>query len=136
MTDATAAADPPAKASGKKKLIPILAAVALAGGGFASTYLGLWSPAAMLAPKREAPAVPATVFVAVPVIDAQTVTTVIAWPQDSRSTAVAALVRTAYWTLSPLARPVTVRSPRRRSTKVKLSFWKKASRILRRVQLA
>mgnify|MGYP006949975199 CR=1 FL=1 len=51
MTDATANldTDPPAKAPGKKKLIPILAAVVLAGGGFASTYLGLWSPAAMLA---------------------------------------------------------------------------------------
>ena len=71
MTDATAnlAVDPPAKASGKKKLIPILAAVALAGGGFASTYLGLWSPAALMAPKEEAPVAPATVFVAVPVIE-------------------------------------------------------------------
>ena len=71
MTDATAAlaADPPAKPSGKKKLVPILAAVVLAGGGFASTYLGLWSPAAMLAPQEEAPAVPAAVFVAVPVIE-------------------------------------------------------------------
>lgn len=72
MTDATAdlASDPPAKASGKKKLIPILAAVALAGGGFASTYLGLWSPSAMLAPKEEATAaVPTVVFVPVPTIE-------------------------------------------------------------------
>lgn len=70
MTDATAnlAADPP-KASAKKKLIPILAALLLAGGGFASTYLGLWSPAALLAPKEEAPVLPSVVFVTVPVIE-------------------------------------------------------------------
>ena len=67
MTDA--AIDPPPQASGRKKLVPILAAVALAGGGFASTYLGLWSPAVLLVPKEEAPAVPAAVFVAVPVIE-------------------------------------------------------------------
>jgi flagellar FliL protein len=71
MTDATAnlAADPPAKASGKKKLIPILAALAFAGGGFASTYLGLWSPAAIMASKEEAPKAPAVVFVTVPTVD-------------------------------------------------------------------
>lgn len=71
MTDATAnlALDPPAKPSGKKKLIPILAAVALAGGGFASTYLGLWSPAALLASKEEAPATPTVIFVTVPTIE-------------------------------------------------------------------
>ena len=71
MTDATAnlAADPPAKASGKKKLIPILAALAFAGGGFASTYLGLWSPAAIMASKEEAPKGPAVVFVTVPTVD-------------------------------------------------------------------
>lgn len=71
MTDATAnlAVDPPARPSGKKKLIPILAAVVLAGGGFASTYLGLWSPAAMLAPGEEAPAAPLVVFVPVPTIE-------------------------------------------------------------------
>lgn len=71
MTDATAnlAADPPAKASGRKKLIPILAAVLLAGGGFASTYLGLWSPAAMLAPKKEAPPAPMVIFVNLPTIE-------------------------------------------------------------------
>ncbi len=71
MTDATANldADPPAKGSGKKKLIPILAALVLAGGGFASTYLGLWSPAALMAPKEEAPALSSVVFVTLPVID-------------------------------------------------------------------
>lgn len=67
MTDATL--DPPASPSGKKKLVPILAAVLLAGGGFASTYLGLWSPTALLAPKEETPATPAVVFVPVPTIE-------------------------------------------------------------------
>lgn len=67
MTDATI--DPAAKPSGKKKLIPILAAAVLAGGGFASTYLGLWSPAALLAPQEEAPVLPSVVFVTVPVIE-------------------------------------------------------------------
>lgn len=68
MTDATL--DPPPKASGRKKLLPILAAVLLAGGGFGSTYLGLWSPAAMLAGQPEAaPAVSTAVFVAVPTIE-------------------------------------------------------------------
>ena len=71
MTDATAdqALDPPAKASGKKKLVPFLAAVLLAGGGFASTYLGLWSPTALLTPREEAPVLPSAVFVTVPTID-------------------------------------------------------------------
>ncbi|SNR54565.1 flagellar basal body protein FliL [Paracoccus sediminis] len=71
MTDATAdtALDPPAKPSGKKKLIPILAALVLAGGGFASTYLGLWSPAALMAPKEDASAAPAVIFVTVPPIE-------------------------------------------------------------------
>ncbi len=32
----------------KGMLIPIAATLILGGAGFASTYLGLWSPAAML----------------------------------------------------------------------------------------
>lgn len=41
----TATADPPQKAAPRRRgLLPVLAAVALAGGGFASTYLGYWSP--------------------------------------------------------------------------------------------
>lgn len=67
MTDATL--DPPAKAPGKRRLLALLLPVLLAGGGFASTYLGLWSPAALLAPKEEAPALPAVVFVPVPLIE-------------------------------------------------------------------
>lgn len=69
MTDATADLVPdPATPSGRKRLIPILAAVLLAGGGFASTYLGLWSPTSLM-PRKEAPAAPAVIFVAVPVIE-------------------------------------------------------------------
>lgn len=69
MTDAATngTADPP-KASGRK-LIPLLAAVLLAGGGFASTYLGLWSPAALLTAKEDAPALSTIVFVTLPVIE-------------------------------------------------------------------
>lgn len=68
MTDATL--DPPPKTSSRKKLIPILAAVLLAGGGFGSTYLGLWSPSAMLATQpKAAPAVSDAVFIAVPTIE-------------------------------------------------------------------
>lgn len=44
------AVEAPPEESPKKKglLIPLLAAVLLGGGGFASTYLGFWSPAALL----------------------------------------------------------------------------------------
>lgn len=70
MADATAnpTLDPPAKGSGKKRILMLMLPVLLAGGGFASTYLGLWSPAAMLAPKAEAPTAPAVIFVTVPSI--------------------------------------------------------------------
>lgn len=48
MTDAAAA--PAEKAPGKKGLlIPLAATLVLGGAGFASTYLGIWSPAGMLA---------------------------------------------------------------------------------------
>lgn len=47
MTDIVAAA--PGKAPGKKRLlVPLVAALVLGGGGFASTFLGFWSPGAML----------------------------------------------------------------------------------------
>lgn len=71
MTDATAnpVPDQPAKAAGKKKLIAIMLPFVLAAGGFATTYLGLWSPTAMLTSKEEAPALPGAVFVAVPEIE-------------------------------------------------------------------
>ncbi|MBM3603955.1 MAG: flagellar basal body protein FliL [Alphaproteobacteria bacterium] len=70
MTEAVAA--PAEKAPGKKKLLIPLVAVLALGGGFASTFLGFWSPSALFA----APAPPAAVsqhpdvtFVDVPTID-------------------------------------------------------------------
>lgn len=59
---------PPSK---KKVLIPAAIALLALGGGFASTYLDLWSPAALLQgsedKKKDAePAVPAVAFVEVP----------------------------------------------------------------------
>ncbi|WP_410216415.1 flagellar basal body-associated protein FliL [Paracoccus sp. (in: a-proteobacteria)] len=70
MTDAVA--EPAGKAPGKKKmLVPLLAALVVGGGGFASTYLGVWSPSQMLsgpAPKA-AHAVPAVEFVDIPTIE-------------------------------------------------------------------
>lgn len=73
---ADAHAEKPEAAPGKKKkLLPLILALVLAGGGFASTYLGFWSPMGLLgfAPakaKAEAHApdavVPAVTFVDVP----------------------------------------------------------------------
>ncbi|MDB6182661.1 flagellar basal body protein FliL [Paracoccus fistulariae] len=54
----------------KRKLIPILVAVALAGAGFASTYMGFWTPSALLVSdgaKKEPSSKPA--FVEVPPLD-------------------------------------------------------------------
>lgn len=52
-------------------LIPIVAVVALGGAGFASTFLGLWSPSQLLAAKDEnaSEKTPASVFVNVPPIE-------------------------------------------------------------------
>lgn len=70
---AEAATIPPAAPprSKKKLLVLVVAAVLLGGGGFASTYLGLWSPAALLGGGAAAPAAHAVspvVFVQVPPI--------------------------------------------------------------------
>ncbi|MDO5620007.1 MAG: flagellar basal body-associated FliL family protein [Paracoccus sp. (in: a-proteobacteria)] len=55
MTDATAeASETPAKKKGM--LLPILLVAVLGGGGFASTFLGVWSPSALLAPGEYKPA--------------------------------------------------------------------------------
>ena len=71
MTDAALVAGEPAS-SKKRKLLPIAAALLLAGGGFASTYLGLWSPAQVIRTQADrqsnASDVP-VVFVNVPAIE-------------------------------------------------------------------
>lgn len=70
MTDAANPEAPPAK-GGLKKLLPLILAVAMLGGGFASTFMGFWSPMALLQPKPEAPeepVLPQTQFVDLPQI--------------------------------------------------------------------
>jgi flagellar FliL protein len=52
-------------------LLPLGLVIILAGGGFASTYLGFWSPMGLLAAKKEEPAeeaAPTTEFVDIPQI--------------------------------------------------------------------
>jgi flagellar FliL protein len=52
MTDIVAAA--PEKPRGKKGLlIPLVATLVLGGAGFASSYLGFWSPSGMLSGPEE-----------------------------------------------------------------------------------
>lgn len=70
MTDiAVSAGDEPEKKS-RKLLLPVLA-LALGAAGFGSTYLGLWSPAALLKPaeKPHAAQASAVTFVTVPTVD-------------------------------------------------------------------
>lgn len=71
MTDAAANPEAPPK-GGLKKLLPLILAVVMLGGGFASTFLGFWSPMALLqpAPQEEAhaPALPQVQFVDLPQI--------------------------------------------------------------------
>ena len=71
MTTALAAPADTAPKPRKGLLIPAAAALALAGAGFASTFLGIWSPGAMLAPDK-APA-PATAHAAVEFVDIPTI---------------------------------------------------------------
>lgn len=70
MTE-TADAAAEKKSGIKGLLIPILAAVALGGGGFASTFLGFWSPSQLFAPGEEktSEAAPSSAFVNVPPIE-------------------------------------------------------------------
>ncbi len=72
MTDtAEIPADEKPKGGIRRLLLPLGLVVIMAGGGFASTFLGIWSPTAMLAAKKEAPpeeAVPTTAFVDIPQI--------------------------------------------------------------------
>lgn len=69
MTEA--ALDPPEQSPARKrKLVPILVAVALAGAGFGSTYMGLWSPSALIASSgAEKKHDPKPAFVDVPPIE-------------------------------------------------------------------
>lgn len=67
----------PGKPGRKRLLLPLVAALVLAVGGFASTYLGLWSPLGLFAAspeaeaeaEEEAPVDPTLAFVAVPPIE-------------------------------------------------------------------
>ncbi len=69
MTEAAAGPVEELKPNGKKGvLLMAVAALLLGGGGFASTYLGFWSPAALLAPGPEKAAESSAVFVDVPAI--------------------------------------------------------------------
>lgn len=71
MSDAAAASTADAPAKGKSKLVPIILVVAMLGAGFASTYLGFWSPMSLMATKHEeapAPELPQVQFVDVPQI--------------------------------------------------------------------
>ncbi|MBC9246766.1 flagellar basal body-associated FliL family protein [Paracoccus sp. 11-3] len=53
-----------------RKLVPILVAFALAGAGFGSTYMGLWSPSALIASfSGEKKHDPQTAFVDVPPVE-------------------------------------------------------------------
>ncbi|WP_022706014.1 flagellar basal body-associated FliL family protein [Paracoccus zeaxanthinifaciens] len=72
MTTALAAPTEPAPKSKKGLLIPLAAALVLAGLGFASTFLGVWSPARLLAADKPAPEAMAHVgveFVDIPTIE-------------------------------------------------------------------
>ncbi len=72
MTDAATNPEAPPAKGGLKKLIPLILVTAMLGAGFASTFLGFWSPMALLKPKHEeqveTPAVPQVQFVDVPQI--------------------------------------------------------------------
>ncbi|MGZ3215361.1 flagellar basal body-associated FliL family protein [Paracoccus sp. T5] len=89
MTEAVAdAAETP---RGKKGLlVPIAAALLLGGGGFASTYLGLWSPAGLMA---EPAAEPQTAHAAVEFIDVPRVEIVVPGGR-ARSLVLAATIET------------------------------------------
>ncbi len=91
MTDIVAAA--PEKPRGKKGLlIPLVATLVLGGAGFASSYLGFWSPSGMLSGPEEP--VQSTEHMSVEFIDIPTIEIVIpggapaAWscPRRSRPT--------------------------------------------------
>ncbi|MDO5648391.1 flagellar basal body-associated FliL family protein [Paracoccus sp. (in: a-proteobacteria)] len=55
----------------KKKgmLVALLGALVLGGGGFASTYMGMWSPGALMTPAPAAASLPDVAFIDIPVIE-------------------------------------------------------------------
>ncbi len=55
MSDAAADAVPAPPKGGIKKLMPLILAVAMLGAGFGSTFLGFWSPMALLKPVPHEP---------------------------------------------------------------------------------
>lgn len=69
MTDAAATPEAPPKGR-LKKLLPLVLALAMLGAGFASTFLGFWSPMALLkpAPEEKAEILPQAQFVDLPQI--------------------------------------------------------------------
>lgn len=77
MTELALAGPPIADAPprrGRKRLLMLALPVLLAGGGFASSYFGLWSPLALTGlggetPAHAAPGEPATAFIDVPAIN-------------------------------------------------------------------
>lgn len=72
MTELVAAPEDQAPAK-KRRLIPLIVVLGLAGAGFASTYLGLWSPLALLsspaAPQAASVEQMAVEFIDVPTIE-------------------------------------------------------------------
>ncbi|MBK4214995.1 flagellar basal body-associated FliL family protein [Paracoccus caeni] len=70
---AKAAADPPKETAPRRgRLLPFVAALTLARGGFASTYLGYWSPVALigdLTGHGQRSPLGESLFVALPVIE-------------------------------------------------------------------
>lgn len=70
MTD-TADAPAEKKKGIKGLMVPVLAVLALGGGGFASTFMGFWQPSQLLSPAREKAqdAAPVSAFVNIPTIE-------------------------------------------------------------------
>lgn len=71
MTDATEVITEEKSGGGLlRKLLPLVLIVILTGAGFASTYLGFWSPMGLLSSKKEEPvaAEPTVEFVDIPQI--------------------------------------------------------------------
>nr|WP_111299657.1 flagellar basal body-associated FliL family protein [Paracoccus saliphilus] len=90
MTDAVADAAEPSR-SKRGLLVPIAAALLLGGGGFASTYMGFWSPAGLMAQPESAE--PVLAHAAVEFIDVPKVEIVVPGGR-ARSLVLAATIET------------------------------------------